>query len=180
MPLGADAVRVPVSPGRLFATQTALLIAAAIVTALTFSADLPTAQSRLSVGLTILVLVTVVVGVATWDRPWARTVVVVIPLVDLVALNQLRAASPTSGFGFLIVLPVAWLALNAGKLGAAIGVVGATITAWSPLALRELGLNPGGVGAPSVAATASLNVAVLTVAGVIAMSSVREAAQRRL
>lgn len=180
MPLGADAVRVPVSPGRLFATQTALLIAAAIVAGLTFSADLPTARARLAAGLTILVLVTVVVGVATWNRPWTRAVVVVIPLVDLLALNQLRAASPTSGFGFLLVLPVAWLALNAGRAGAVIGVVGATVTAWSPLVLRELGFDPGDVGAPSVAATASLNVAVLIVAGVIAMSGARESAQRRL
>lgn len=43
-----------------------------------------------------------------------------------------------------------------------------------------MGFNPGSVGTPSVAATASLNVSVLIVAGVIAMSSARETAQRRL
>ncbi|GAA1739005.1 sensor histidine kinase [Aeromicrobium alkaliterrae] len=180
MPLGADAARVPVSPGRLFATQTALLLASVIVTGLTLGSDVPTSEPRLVFGLVLLVLVTAFVGLATWDRPWARYVVIVIPLFDLVAINQLRAASPTSGFGFLLVLPVAWLALNAGRVGAAIGIVGATTTAWAPLLLGELGFNPGNVGTPSVASTASLNVTVLVVGGVIAVSSERQAAQRRL
>lgn len=180
MPLGADAVRVPVSPGRLFATQAALLVASLIVTGLTLGSDVPTAESRLAFGLVLLVLVTAFVGVASWDRPWSRTVVIALPLIDLLALNQLRSASPRSGFGFLLVLPVAWLALNGGKVGALLGVIGATITAWAPLVLVHLGVNPGDVGVPSVAATASLNVAVVVVAGVIAVSSAREAAQRRL
>ena len=180
MPLGADAVRVPVSPARLFATQTALLIAAVIVTVLTFAAGLPTADRRLAFGLTILVLVTVLVGAAPWERPGSRAVAIAIPLIDLFALNQLRSATPSSGFGFLVVLPVAWLALNAGRAGAVIGIAGATLTAWAPLVLQALGFNPGEVGTPSVAATASLNVSVVVVGGVVAMSSAREAAQRRL
>ncbi len=180
MPLGADAARVPVSPARLFATHAALLLASGIVAVLTLASDVPTSTPRLSLGLVLLVLVTAFIGVATWDHPWAHGVAIALPLVDLVAINQLRSASPTSGFGFLLVLPVAWLAINAGRTGAVIGVVGATVTAWSPLVLDQLGFNPGGVGTPSVAATASLNVAVLVVGAVISVSSAREAAQRRL
>ncbi len=170
MPLGADADRVPVSPGRLFATHTTLLLACVVIAALTVSADLPTAGRRMAFGFALLVVVTAFVGVATWDRPWARWVVIVLPLVDLFAVSQLRAASPTSGFGFLLMLPVAWLALNSGRRGALIGVSAATIAAWAPLALGDLGFSPGGVGAPSLAATASLNVAMLVVGGVIASS----------
>lgn len=180
MPLGADADRVPVSPGRLFATHTTLLVACVAVAALTIGADVPAAERRMAFGLTLLVVVTAFVGVATWDRPWARWVVIVLPLVDLLAVSQLRAASPTSGFGFLLMLPVAWLALNSGRRGALIGVSGATVAAWAPLALGDLGFNPGGVGTPSLAATASLNVAMLVVGGVIAISHDRQAAQRRL
>lgn len=180
MPLGADAERVPVSPGRLFATHTTLLLACVVVAALTIAADVPTAERRLVVGLAVLVLVTAFVGVATWDRPWARWVVTALPLVDLVAVSQLRAASPTSGFGFLLMLPVAWLALNSGRKGALIGITAATLAAWAPLTLGDLGFNPGGVGTPSLAATASLNVAMIVVGGVIAVSHDRQTAQRRL
>ncbi len=180
MPLGADADRVPVSPGRLFATHTSLLLASVVVAALTIADGVPTAERRMAFGLAMLVVVTAFVGVATWDRPWARWVVIVLPLVDLLAVSQLRSASPTSGFGFLMMLPVAWLALNSGRKGALIGIAGATVAAWAPLVLGDLGFNPGGVGAPSLAATASLNVAMLVVGGVIAISHDRQAAQRRL
>ena len=180
MPLGADATRVPVSPSRLFATQAALLLASAFVATLTIAAEVPIMGSRLAVGLVVLVLVTAVVGITPWNQTWVPSAVIAVPLVDLLALNQMRSASPASGFGFLLVLPVAWLALNAGRTGAVIGTAGATLVAWSPLLLDQLGYNPGAVGTPSVAATASLNVAVAVVAAVIAMSSAREQAQRRL
>jgi two-component system phosphate regulon sensor histidine kinase PhoR len=180
MPLGADAVQVPVTPGRVFATHTALLIAAVIVTILTVASDTPTSTPRLTVGLVVLVLMTAFVGVTTWDRPWAGVALIAVPLVDLVAINQMRAASPSSGFGFLLALPVAWLALNAGRTGALVGMAGATVTAWAPLVLGRLGFNPGDVGTPTVAASASLNVSIVVIAGVIAISASRESAQRRL
>ena len=180
MPLGADADRVPVSPGRLFATHTTLLLACVVVAGLTIGAGVPTAGPRMAFGLTLLVIVTAFVGVATWDKPWARWVAIALPLLDLLAVSQLRAASPTSGFGFLLILPVTWLALNSGHRGALIGVAAASVAAWAPLTLGDLGFNPGGVGVPSLAATASLNVAVLVIGGVIAISHDRQAAQRRL
>ncbi len=167
--------------GRLFLTQAALLFAGGTIAALTLLADLPYAADRLTIGLAVLVLVTAFVGIGARDGRTPIRLLVAIPLIDMLAVGVLRVATPTSGFGFVLVLPVAWLALNGGRRGAAVGVGATTLIAWLPLLLDAVGIDlSGGVGVPTAAATASLTVVVVVIAAVLSNTATRMSAQRRL
>ena len=184
MPRSILADAVPVQMGRLFVTQSALLLASATVALLTLQAGLPYVGQSLIAGLVGMVLLTVVVGVATWDARWAGRALVALPLIDLVLVGLMRAAAPSSGFGFVLLLPLAWMALNLSRRGAVIGTALVVVLSWGPLVLDRLDLRllPAleVVGTPTAAASASLSVVAAVVALVISSTAERFAAQGRL
>lgn len=184
MPRSILADAVPVQMGRLFVTQSTLLFASATVALLTLQADLPYVGQSLIAGLVGMVLLTVVVGVGTWDARWAGRALVALPLVDLVLIGFMRAAAPTSGFGFVLLLPLAWMALNLSRRSAAGGTALVVVLAWGPLVLSSLDMRllPAleEVGTPTAAASASLTVVAAVIALFISTTADRFAAQGRL
>lgn len=184
MPRSILADAVPVQMGQLFVTQSSLLFASATVALLTLQADLPYVGQSLIAGLVGMVLLTVVVGVGTWDARWAGRALVALPLVDLVLIGFMRAAAPTSGFGFVLLLPLAWMALNLSRRSAAGGTALVVVLAWGPLVLSSLDMRllPAleEVGTPTAAASASLTVVAAVIALFISTTADRFAAQGRL
>lgn len=184
MPRSILADAVPLQMGRLFVTQSALLFATATVALLTLQAGLPYVGQSLITGLVGMVLLTVAVGVGTWDVRWAGRALVVLPLLDLVLIGLMRAAAPTSGFGFVMLLPLVWMALNLSRRGAAIGTALVVVLAWGPLVASSLDrrLLPAleTVGTPTAAASASLTVVAAVIAVVVSSTADRFAAQGRL
>lgn len=184
MPRSILADAVPAQMGRLFVTQAALLFASATVALLTIQAGLPYVGQSLVAGLVGMVLITVLVGVGTPDERWLRRALFVLPLADLVLVGLMRAAAPTSGFGFVLLLPLAWMALNLSRRGAAVGTCLVIVLSWGPLVLSSLDMRllPAleAVGTPTAAASASLSVVATVVAAVISSTAERFAAQGRL
>ncbi|MFT4189656.1 MAG: HAMP domain-containing sensor histidine kinase [Aeromicrobium sp.] len=180
MPRRDDDPTSPAPMGRLLLTQVTLLVTAAAITALTLLYDIASVPERMATGLLALVLLTALVGIARGSQEWSPGTLLVVPVVDLLVVGHLRVAAPTSGFGFMLILPVAWLAAHGGRYGGVVGAVAGTLVAWAPLLLSELGVSPGPVDVPTVAATASVTIVLLVLSAVLSAGANREAAQRRL
>ncbi|MFT4300097.1 MAG: HAMP domain-containing sensor histidine kinase [Aeromicrobium sp.] len=157
-----------------------LLLTSAAIAALTVLYDIPSASGRLTAGLMLLVALTTLVGVVRQNNDWPLEPLLAVTLADLLVVGHLRVAAPTSGFGFVLILPVAWLAAHGGRHGGAFGAIAGLIVAWAPLPLLHLGISPGPVGLASVSATASLSIVIVVLAAVLSAGANRESAQRRL
>lgn len=162
----------------LFGTQLLLLLVALVIAAIAAAGSIPADEAVLTRGLVLLTIVTVVVAVVPVEgRP---RLLLLVPVADVVVITVLRSSCPTGGFGILMLIPVVWLALVGGRRGAVAATVAATAALWCEVLLEQGDVVSLSVAPPSVAGTASLHVAIVFVAAVVASAVARDRAHRRL
>lgn len=150
--------------------------AVTIVVVFTLQLFSPEAGSQpLMLAAIVLVFVTTGVTVLTpWHR-LPRSVVMIVPLIDIVAVGLMRISDPAAGVGLLWVFPTLWLSSYFGLRGA----VAAVVSASALICVSEL-LTGRALTAGSVPGVVLLPIALLFVATSAVLTSRRAAAQRVL
>lgn len=85
-------------------------------------------------------VLTAVAALVPWDsvgRQWGRA----LPFVNLVAILVLRELAPTTGVGFLVILPMVWIARTFGRTLTIVGAVGTIAAMWTLRVLRGVPLS---------------------------------------
>ena len=73
--------------------------------------------------------------------PWRRIPkgwIVVLPILDIFAIELIRESQPLLGVTFLLVFPVIWMSTHFGGRGATGGVIVATFLLWGGVAIRGM------------------------------------------
>lgn len=165
----------------VFRQQMAVVASVAAVLVLVFSLAPPggpVAAGFLSWGVIALVAVTVVASSAPWDRldPAWRLVV---PALDVVAIDLLRIGQPEAGFGIILTIPVIWLATTRGRLGPVLGAAVPAVVLVLQAVLERVGaFEP--VRPASLPATGSLILTLAFVSAVTSLSYRRLRVQRTM
>lgn len=111
-----------------------VLIAAVVVEPILFTSPL------LFGVIAFFFVLTAVAALVPWDsigRQWARA----LPFVNLVAILLLRELAPTTGVGFLVILPMVWIARTFGRTLTIVGAVGTIAAMWTLRLLRGVPLS---------------------------------------
>lgn len=150
--------------------------AVVVVVAFTLQLFSPASASR-SLMLVAIMLVFVTTGV-TVLIPWHRlphTLVMIVPLIDIVAVGIMRVSDPAAGVGLLWVFPTLWLATYFGLPGAVVAVTSASAIIWTSEVTTG-----GALTTSSIPGLVLLPVALVFVATSAVLTSRRTAAQRVL
>ncbi|MGH3703591.1 MAG: sensor histidine kinase [Agromyces sp.] len=150
--------------------------AVVVVVAFTLQVFSPGSASR-PLMLAAIVLVFVTTGF-TVMVPWhrlPRSLVMIVPLIDIVAVGLMRFSDPAAGVGLLWVFPTLWLASYFGLPGAVAAVVSASVLVWTSEFVTGRALTSG-----SIPGVVLLPIALLFVATSAVLTSRRTAAQRVL
>ncbi len=166
----------------MFRQQIAVVAAVSAVLLFVFVLDPPATASRstpfIGWGMAVLTAVTIAAATVPWqayDRRWQ----LVIPVLDLVAIDLLRIGQPESGFGVILAIPVIWMAGSTTQLGPWLGAFAPATVLLGQIALEQSQwLDP--IRPAGLPATGSLILTSAFVTVVTATSSRHLRAQRRL
>ena len=119
-------------------------------------------------------VLTAVAALAPWDaidRNWGR----ILPFVNVTGILLLREVAPETGVGFLVILPIVWMARTFGRTLVVVGTAGTILAMWVMRFLRPVPIGPSDFLSFIV-----LPVLVAFVAGAIYTGSKRGRAQSTL
>lgn len=166
----------------VFRSQVMLTGAVALIVCITVGLSQGKLQDSAAffVGLTAVLWTTVGAAILPWRQFPVRWQMVV-PLIDIAAIEMLRLASPQSGFGILLIFPVIWLARSFGRFGTLAGSVFAASLLWLQVLFAQLDiLIRTTASTTSPTAAASLSIALAFVAVVTYAAERRVLSQRVL
>lgn len=119
-------------------------------------------------------VLTAVAALVPWDavdRNWGR----LLPFANLAGILMLRELAPSTGVGFLVILPIVWIARTLGRNLVIAGTTGTIAAMWVLRAIR-----PTPIGTSDFVSFVVLPVLIAFVAGAIYMGSQRGRAQSTL
>ena len=119
-------------------------------------------------------VLTAIAALLPWDsidRNWGR----ILPFVNLAGILLLREFAPQTGVGFLVILPIVWIARTFGRTLVIIGTAGTIVMMWVLRALQ-----PTPISAADFPTFVVLPVLIAFVSGAIYIGSRRGRAQATL
>ncbi|QAY74741.1 PAS domain-containing sensor histidine kinase [Agromyces protaetiae] len=125
-------------------------------------------------GVALAFVTTGVTVFVPWHR-LPRSLVMIVPVLDIVAVTLVRVGDPTSGIGLLWVFPTIWLASYFGLRGAVTAIVLTSGAVWGSEIVADREFTPA-----SIAAVVLLPIALVFVATSAYLTSRRARAQRVL
>lgn len=129
----------------VFLTQL-LLSGATVLLLLVTLAVYPRAfiETEFFVGIVIIFVVTALAAAVPWSST-PRSLIAVLPCLDIAALCLMREAQPTLGASFLLVFPVIWMATHFGVRGAATSVLLSAAFIWGGTLAQGIAVNPADI-----------------------------------
>lgn len=124
--------------------------------------------------IAFFVILTAVAALVPWNaipRQWGM----VLPFLNLVGILMLRELAPVTGIGFLVILPLVWIARTFSRTLTIVGVAGTIVVLWALRLARGVPLSTSDFMTFVV-----LPVLVAFVAGAVYTSSRRSRAQAAL
>jgi len=130
-----------------------------------------TEMTGLVVALALIAVATVAALLVPWRRV-PRSLSMLVPAVDIVAIALLREASPASGQGLLLAFPVMWIAWSFGRIATSVATLLTILLYWASIVLGD--------GAVLTASAMLLPVTLTALATITQVMSQRISAQRAL